>query len=161
MSAHRRHARRQKPTSPGRAEAAGATPGPGRLPVAERVRVTAGRSAETESNNSRRQHRPFLLQEVGGQEGEAGGRGEGPGRGEASPTLAPSRRPAEPPEGTVRPAERWPPLALPAANKGGAGQRRRRRRAGSRLPARALSHPRSETRLRRALRSLASRAAPT
>lgn len=39
-----------------------------------------------------------------------------------------------PPKALCAPAERWPPLALPAANKGGAGQRRRRQ-AGSRLPA--------------------------
>lgn len=163
MSAHRRHARRQKPTSPGRAEAAGATPGPGRLPVAERVRVTEGRSAETESSNSRGHHRPFLLQEVGGEKvrraGGARARGAGkrvlPWRHLAGPPSPPKALCARLSAGRRSPFLQRTKAAL-GSGGGGGGQA-----PGSRLPARALSHPRSETRLRRALSSPARRAAPT
>lgn len=83
-------------------------------------------------------------------ESEASGKGRG-GRGTGT-RIVPGRHLAglRSPEGAAA------PLALPAGNKGGAGQRPRR--AGSRLLARALSHSRSETRLRRALRSPARRA---
>lgn len=91
--------------------------------------MTAGRSAETESSNSRRQPRAFLLQEVAGGEKvrRAGGpRGRGAGK-RASPTLAPSRRPAEPPKALcarLRAGRRSPFLrrTKAALGSGGGGQ---------------------------------------
>lgn len=138
------------------AEAADATLGPGRLPVAERVRVTAGRSEETESSHSRRQQRAFLLQEVAG--GEKVRRAGGPrGRG-AGKRVLPWRHLA----GLPSPRRHCAPGCARAAARPSCGEQRRRwavAAAGS--LAAPLSHPRSETRLRRALRSPARRAAPT
>lgn len=99
-----------------------------------------------------------------GREGEAGEKGRG-GRG-AGTRVLPWRHlaglwspeGAEPLSSTEAKRRCAALLALPAGNKGGAGQRPRR--AGSRLSARALSHPRSETRLRRALRTPARSGAP-
>lgn len=85
LGAHRRRARRQHQL-PQRAAATSATLRPGRLPAEARVRTTAGRNAETHSGHSRRQHCPFLLQEVAkGEKVRRSRRAEGAGaRGRGS-----------------------------------------------------------------------------
>lgn len=132
--------------------------------------MTPGRSAEVESSKSRRQHCASLLQEV--VEGEKVRRevgARGLGRRVASHTWAPSRSSAGPRghraaellrrQRTLRAGRlSFLPATKTALGRGsGSGSG-----SGGQDPstARVLSHPRSETRLRRTQGSRARRAAP-
>lgn len=93
----------------------------------------------------------------GGREGEAGGRAEGPSDRGAGKRVLPWRHLA----GLPSPRRHRAPGCALAAARPSCGEQRRRWAAAAGSLVAPLSHPRSETRLRRALRSPARRAAPT